>query len=134
MISQGTPRVLVACPDARPPAYQAVIGLARADLLHSFRTAYFHGGDGPWLALGRRLAPGPSARLQRVLRRRQHPEIPRVRVRSAWSYDLALQLEGRMSGHLGRGRRRVARWRTRRFDRGLARDLARDHPEAALIR
>jgi hypothetical protein len=133
MTSQVPSRVLVACPDARPPAYQAVIGLARADLLQSFRTAYFHRGDGPLLTLGSRLAPGPSARLQRVLRRRQHPEIPRANVRSVWSYDLALQIEGRIAVRHGRSRRWVARWRTRSFDRGLARALAQDPPEGALI-
>jgi hypothetical protein len=133
MTSQATPRVLVACPDARPPAYQAVIGLARAELLQSFQTAYFHRGDGPLLTLGSRLAPERTARLQRVLRRRAHPEIPRANVRSVWSYDLALQLEGRISSRHGHTRRWVARWRTRSFDRGLARALARNPPEGALI-
>ncbi|MGE5754691.1 MAG: glycosyltransferase family 1 protein, partial [Planctomycetaceae bacterium] len=90
MMSQDIRRVLVACPDARPPAYQAVIGLARTGLLHSFQTAYYHGGEGPLLTLGGRLAPESSARLRRLLGRRHHPEIPRADVRAAWSYDLAL--------------------------------------------
>ena len=42
---------------------------------------------------------------------------------------MALRLEDR----LPRARGRVARWRTRRFDRGLARSLARHPPEAALV-
>ncbi len=129
MILPGADRVMVACPDARPPAYQAVVGLARAGLLHSFQTAFYYGGDDSLSALGRRLAPEQFARWQRVLRRRHHPEIPRVRVRSVWSYDVALRLEDR----LPRARGRVARWRTRRFDRGLARSLARHPPEAALV-
>ena len=33
---RDTGSVVVACPDARPPAYQAVIGLGRAGLLQSF--------------------------------------------------------------------------------------------------
>ena len=57
MRHQATEGVIVACPDARPPAYQAVVGLARAGLLHSFLTAFYYGGDGPMRALGRRLAP-----------------------------------------------------------------------------
>ncbi|HMB04347.1 MAG TPA: glycosyltransferase family 4 protein [Isosphaeraceae bacterium] len=133
MMSQDIRRVLVACPDARPPAYQAVIGLARTGLLHSFQTAYYHGGEGPLLTLGGRLAPESSARLRRLLGRRHHPEIPRADVRAAWSYDLALQLEGRISGRHRCTRRRVARWRTRWFDRRVARALARHHPEGALI-
>ena len=32
---RDTGSVVVACPDARPPAYQAVIGLDRAGLLQS---------------------------------------------------------------------------------------------------
>ena len=38
MITRGAEPVLVACPDARPPAYQAVIGLDRAGLLRSFQS------------------------------------------------------------------------------------------------
>ncbi|MEA2632173.1 MAG: hypothetical protein QOE66_2392, partial [Chloroflexota bacterium] len=126
----SAPRVLVACPDARPPAYQAVVGLARSKLLHSFLTAYYYGGDGPLSALGRRLAPGRFARLQRVLGRRHDPEIPRSRVRSAWGYDLALGVERRLPVERQRARRRVARWRTEWFDRRLARALSRERPEA----
>src|SRR4051812_25860136 len=132
--SQSAPRVLVACPDARPPAYQAVVGLSRSGLLHSFLTAYYYaGGDGPLTALGRRLAPGRFARLQRVLGRRHDPEIPPSRVRSTWGYDLALGVERRLPVGRQRTRRRVARWRTEWFDRRLARSLSREGPGAALI-
>ncbi len=48
---------MVACPDARPPAYQVAVGLARAGLLHSFRTAFYYGGEEPILSFGLRLAP-----------------------------------------------------------------------------
>jgi starch synthase len=129
MTSPGADRVMVACPDARPPAYQAVVGLARAGLLHIFQTAFYYGGDGPVSALGRRLAPDRFARWQRALGRRHDPEIPRARVRSAWSYDVALRLEDR----LPRARGRIARWRTRRFDRRLARVLERQRPGAAFV-
>src|SRR3954466_11456984 len=106
-------RVIVACPDARPPAYQAVVGLARARLLHSFLTAYYYGGDGPLSALSRRLAPARFARWERTLRRRHDPEIPRSRVRSAWAYDLALGVERRLPAQQHRrARRGVSRWRT----------------------
>jgi starch synthase len=133
MLPQAAARVIVACPDARPPAYQAVVGLDRSRLLHSFLTAYYHGGEGPLTALGRRLAPARFARLQRLLRRRHDPEIPRSRVRSAWGYDVALGVERRLPVKRRGARRRVARWRTEWFDRRLARTLARDCPEAALI-
>src|SRR5262249_10274464 len=113
--------VFVACPDARPPAYQAVVGLGRAGLLHTFLTAFYYGGDGALEAPGRRIAPTRYARWERLLRRRNHPEIPSDRVRSAWSYDLALAAEGRLAPHRPEARGAVARWRTRRFDRSLAR-------------
>jgi glycosyltransferase involved in cell wall biosynthesis len=123
--------VLVACPDARPPAYQAVIGLHRARLLGRFLTAYYHRDRPALAAVGRRLAPGPFARVERVLRRRFDPEIPADRVRSAWGYDVAVRVEGRLAGRPG-ARRGVARWRTRRFDRVFARAVGRDGPGTVL--
>jgi alpha-maltose-1-phosphate synthase len=135
MIAEPSPdsSVMVACPDARPPAYQAVIGLARSQLLHSFQTAFYYGGEGPLSALGRRLAPGRTARMQRWLGRRHDPEIPRGRVSSAWGYDLALGVERRLPSQRQRARRGVARWRTEWFDRRLARTISRDRPGAAII-
>ena len=133
MLPRPDARVMVACPDARPPAYQAVVGLARARLLHSFLTAYYHGGDGPLAAIGRRLAPGRFARLERILRRRHDPEIPRSRVRSAWAYDLAIGIERRLPPDRSPARRRVARWRTEWFDRRVAQLLGRGRPDAAIL-
>jgi len=120
-------RVLVACPDARPPAYQAVVGLARAQLLHSFVTAYYYGGGGVVGALGR------VAGFEPMLRRRHDPEIPSARVRSAWGYDLAIGVERRLPVTHERARRLMACWRTEWFDRRLAGMLARNRPDAALI-
>src|SRR5207248_3026421 len=133
MMPQGATPVLVACPDARPPAYQAVIGLDRADLLHSFLTAYYYRENAALAALGRRLAPGLFARAERALRRRHDPEIPPGRVRAAWGYDLAVRVEGRLARRWPDARRAAARWRTRRFDRALARAIARERPGAALV-
>jgi starch synthase len=129
----GTEPVLVACPDARPPAYQAVIGLARAGLLQTFLTAYYDRGPGRLEALGGRIAPAQFNRLRRQLARRFDPEIPVERVRSAWGFDLALRLEARLAGRSGSARREVARWRTERFDRVLARLIDREPPAAALV-
>ena len=42
MTPPGPESVLVACPDARPPAYQAVVGLERGSLLHTFFTGYYY--------------------------------------------------------------------------------------------
>jgi hypothetical protein len=126
--------VIVACPDARPPAYQAVVGLARAGQLHRFLTGYYYsGGTGPLAALSRRLIPGRFARWERILRRRHDPEIPRGQVCSSWGFDLALGLERRLPPARGGLRRRVARWRTEQFDGRLARLLARERPAGALI-
>jgi starch synthase len=133
MTTPGTDRVLVACPDARPPAYQAVIGLAQANLLHSFHTAYYYGGGGRLGSLARRVAPERFARWQRTLSRRHDPEIPRARVRSSWGYDVALRLEDRLARRGHRARSGVARWRTEQYDRKLARALTRHRPDAALL-
>lgn len=133
MTTPGTDRILVACPDARPPAYQAVIGLARANLLHSFHTAYYYRGGGSLGPLASRIAPERFARLQRTLSRRHDPEIPGTRVRTSWGYDAALRLEDHLACRGYRGRSDVARWRTVQFDRKLARMLNRHRPDAALI-
>ena len=34
--------MVVACPDARPPAYELVAGLAMKQQLHQFLTGYYH--------------------------------------------------------------------------------------------
>jgi glycosyltransferase involved in cell wall biosynthesis len=79
------------------------------------------------------LAPARFARAQRYLRRRHEPEIPAERVRSAWSYDVALRLESRLAARRSSARGRVARWRTRRFDRLLTRTLAGQTPRGMLV-
>ncbi len=125
MSTRGAEPILIACPDARPPAYQAVIGLDRAGLLRTFQTAYYFKESPALATIGRRLAPGPFARVERALRRRHDPEIPASRVRSVWNYDLALRIESRLAG---RRRREVARWRTERFDRALMNTVEHEHP------
>ena len=132
MSLHGTP-VLVACPDARPPAYQAVVGLAHAGLLGGFLTGYFNRGPSPFDGVLRRLSPAWFERWDRLRQRRSEPGIPGARVRSAWSYDLALRLEGRLADRSNHARRELASWRTRRFDRTLTRTLRRDRPAAALV-
>lgn len=132
MIPPGAETALVACPDARPPAYQAVIGLHRAGLLRRFLTAYYYRESPALAAVGRRLAPGPYERAERALRRRSDPEIPAALVRAAPLYDVAVRVEGRLAGRRPAARRRVARWRTVRFDRVFAREVDRTRPGAVL--
>lgn len=130
---EGNVSVLVACPDARPPAYQAVIGLHRAGLLQSFHTAYYYKVGRALSAIGRQVAPRPFARVERALKRRFDPEIPAGRVRTHWAFDLAVRLEGQLGGQRPAARRRVVRWRAGRFDRAVARSLDRERPGAALV-
>lgn len=127
----GTKRVRIACPDARPPAYQAAIACARAGFLDGFITSYYYRGGPPrWLG---RVAPSSFARLDGFLKRRHEAGIPREKVRSCWSFDLALAVERRLGASRPGTRHALARWRTRHFDRQLAQDLARHRPDAALI-
>jgi glycosyltransferase involved in cell wall biosynthesis len=118
--------VLVACPDARPPAFEAVVGLAAAGRLKRFCTATYHDADGPMARVGRRLAPA----LERRLRRRHHAAIPSRRVASMPWVDLAGSVENRLGDT--KARRALARWRTRRFDRAVARAVERLRPSALL--
>jgi alpha-maltose-1-phosphate synthase len=125
--------VLVACPDARSPAYQAVVGLARAGWLRRFVTAFYYPADGLISRLSRRVAPLRFGGVERLLRRRHEPEIPARRVRSDWGFDLALAAESRLAANRPDIRLRLARWRTRRFDRIVEQILVRDHPAAAFF-
>jgi glycosyltransferase involved in cell wall biosynthesis len=125
--------VLVACPDARPPAYQAVVGLSRAGLLGQFVTASYYDPDGLLASWARRFDPDRLARLERFLLRRHDPEIPPDRVRAHPGYDLAVRLESVLATKRPRLRRAVARWRTERFDAQLARTVERTRPGALLV-
>jgi len=115
--------ILVACPDARPPAYQAAIGLARSGRLDRFATGFYHRGPNAATRLASRFVSG----LDRKLSRRHEPEIPSDRVRAFPSFDLALAAESR-SGLAARSA--LARMRTRRFDRNVANLIRRDRPSA----
>jgi glycosyltransferase involved in cell wall biosynthesis len=131
-----TPRdvepVLVACPDARPPGYQAAIGLEQAGLLGRFLTATYYDPGGRLAVLARRIAPARLARLERWLLRRHDPDLPAGRVAADPGFDVALRLESRLGSKRPGLRRAVARWRTERFDIRLARTVERTRPGALL--
>ena len=124
--------VLVACPDARPPALEAVVGLDRAQRLRGFLTACYYDPAGRLASLARRLARDPFARLERVLLRRHHAEIPPAAVQRVPSFDLLLRLEARYGEKRPRFARSLARWRTERFDARLARTIDRARPQVLL--
>lgn len=123
--------IRVACPDARPPAYQAAVACADRDRLDGFVTGYYYRGGPP--SMVRTLAPARADQLDRYLRRRHEPGIPGDRVRTWYGFDLALAAERKLGARRPRMRHALARWRTRQFDRILARDLARHRPAAALV-
>jgi alpha-maltose-1-phosphate synthase len=124
--------VLVACPDARPPAYQAVIGLHRVAKLHGFVTASYYDPASRLASISRRLAPAQFAQLERVLLRRHDPEIPPALVQTVPSFDVLLRLEARLGERLPHLGRVLAQYRTKRFDAQLARAITRNRPELLL--
>ena len=126
------PRVLVACPDARPPAYEAVVGLAETDNLDRFVTGFYYRKHGALSELARRYAPCQFHRLRRRLLRRNDRRIPAERVVSVPTFDLALAVENRV-GEWPALVRAAARWRTGHFDRSVARAICRHRPSAALL-
>jgi len=131
--STGLAPVLLACPDARPPAYQAAIGFAQAGALDRFLTGFYYGGHGRASELARQLFPCQFARIRRTLQKRHDRRIPPGRVRSAWSFDAALAVENRLAARKPGAQHAVARWRTRRFDRLVARSIERQPPGAAFL-
>ncbi len=122
--------VLVACPDARPPAYEAVAGLARSGDLGRFVTGFYYRGHGPLSETARRYAPCYFHKARRLLLRRNDRRIPADRVISVPSYDLALALENRLGDE---AKAKAARWRTRHFDRALARSIASTRPDLVFL-
>ncbi|WP_169976460.1 glycosyltransferase family 4 protein [Tautonia rosea] len=127
------PSVLVACPDARPPAYQAVVGLGDRGQLDAFLTGFYYRGNESWSRLGATIAPGGFARIERSLKRRHLEAIPGDRVRSTLAFDASLALERRLAGRWANARGTMARWRTDRFDRTLASRIRLTLPGTALI-
>src|SRR4051812_45517464 len=104
--------VLVACPDARPPAYQAVIGLDRAGMLDCFVTASYYDPGGGLARIARRLTPRRFARCERRLLRRHDPEIPAGRVTAVPAVDLVSRLEARAAARSQTLKRMLAQVRT----------------------
>ncbi len=125
-------RVLVACPDARPPAYEATAGLGRAGLLDTFATGYYFKGHSAAHELARQYFPCQYGKVRRRLKRRTHRGIPADRVVTAPSFDVALAAENRLALRFPTGKDSLARWRTRRFDAFTARTLDRTRPDLFL--
>jgi starch synthase len=131
-LQRSSGSVLVACPDSRPPAYQAVIGLERARKLCGFVTACYYDPAGRFASLSRRLAPDRFSRLEQVLLRRYDAEISPATVQTVPSFDLLLHLEARLGETHPKLGRTLARFRTERFDDQLTRTIDRTRPELLL--
>lgn len=126
--------VMVACPDARPPAYQAVIGLSQAGVLGRFVTSAYYNPESPLVGLARRLTRRQSTSWDAYFLRRYHPSIPFHCVSSVPSIDLYLRLEA-LAARRSRAislKRACAKARTIWFDYRLARLVSRYRPSALL--
>jgi glycosyltransferase involved in cell wall biosynthesis len=130
---KSSTNVVVACPDARPPAYQAVIGLGQSGLLDRFVTSSYYNPGGPVSRLARKCAPQLFSRVVPLLRRRYNPEIPPGRVATVPSVDLSLRIEARLAGRAQALKRSLAIARCRWFDLRLARLLLKRPPGALLV-
>jgi starch synthase len=131
-LRQSDEPVLVACPDARPPAFQAVIGLHRARQLRGFLTACYYNPDSRIASLARRLSRERFLRLEQVLLRRHNSEIPSAAVKSIPLFDVMLRLEAGCSNMRLGFARALAQWRTNYFDAQLAPTIDKTRPKALL--
>lgn len=126
---QASDQVVVFCPDARPPSYELVRGLAAAGQLHGFFTGYYHKPSAfnrllPRLGRhGRSLTGQLSRRVVAGLR----PELVQPRP----MYDMAIRLENRLAARHPAARARLARLRTDGFDKAAARRCPRLAREGA---
>jgi glycosyltransferase involved in cell wall biosynthesis len=132
-LKSAPPTVLVACPDARPPAYEAVVGFAESGNLDQFLTGFYYGGHGPVSELARRFLPCQFAKIRRTLRKRHDRRIPADRVEADWSFDAALAIENRLARRKPGSQHAIARWRTRQFDRRISRAIERRNPDVAFL-
>lgn len=131
-ISPADRSVLVACPDARPPAYEAAVGLAEAGELGRFLTGFYYRGHDAASEFARRYAPCQFRKVRRRLLRRSDRRIPANLVAPRPAYDVALAVENRLAGR-PTARRALARWRTRAFDRAIARAIEAERPDVAFL-
>jgi starch synthase len=124
------PSVVLACPDARQPAYEAAAGLAEENLLAAFCTAGYYSGGEPWSRLARYWFSRRFSGIERRLLRRQHRDIPAKLVRPDYCVDLSSAIENRVRGLF---RRILARRRVERFDRRLARLASLEKPDVLFV-
>jgi glycosyltransferase involved in cell wall biosynthesis len=127
--------VMVACPDARPPAYQAVVGLNEAGLLERFVTSTYYNPESPFPRLARHFVSRRWAQWERHLLRRYNAGIPANLVSDVPSIDLLLRIEALAAGraHSLVLKRTCAQARTVWFDHRLSRLVARYRPSALLV-
>ena len=127
-LGEASPKILVGCPDARPPAYEAVAGLARENLLGKFETSFYF--ERSHIPTGWSVCHLPD-RLRIRLSCRSHPEIPEHAAISRPVVDLFLAAENRCAN--SSQRRTLARWRTHYFDQCLQRTVKKLHPSGVLL-
>lgn len=123
-------RCLVACPDARPPAYQAVSGLAFCDRLAEFLTAFYFNEQHISARLASRCLGQTYQRWLPKLRRRGITGLNPRLVRAEPLADLCSAVGDRLSDQW---RHRLFRLRTRSFDRAVANRVERLKPDVVLL-
>ena len=116
--------VLLACPDARPPAYQAAVGLARAGRSDGSSPATTTAASARWPG-----STGSTGSSGAGMSRRSPVTGSVRRWASTWPWPSRADCR-RSRAAL---RRRVSQWRTEHFDRLVAAELRRTRPDAALI-
>ncbi|MBI1324712.1 glycosyltransferase [bacterium] len=122
--------VLVFCPDARPPAYELVQGLAERGLLHRFVTGYHYK---PGIFERLTAAIPATKRLHAGLKRRIVPGVDLRLIERFPSYDLLIRAENQAGRCSARLRTRLAEYRTDRFDRQCAEAMPRWSAEGAKV-
>lgn len=127
--------VMVACPDARPPAYQAVVGFSEAGLLDQFVTSTFYNPAATLPTLARHFASRLWGRWEKYLFRRYHAGIPTNLVSTVPSIDFLLRMEALVAGRRDTVvlKRALARTRTVWFDHRLARIVGRYRPSVLMV-
>ncbi len=126
-------QAFVGCPDARPPAYQAALGLAQRGQLQRFLTGFYYHDENPLLRFIRRSVPHQFNRIERSLKKRFIEGLPSDLVTGTLAFDCGLRLERSLQGRSDPIRRSIGRWRTEQFDHHAARLIKRDRPDVGFF-
>ena len=129
--ARAATRVLVHHPGSNHLAYELVAGLQEGGFDCSFETGFFYAANGAVARLVARLPADPRARIERELRRRQHPGVAADKV-SLHPLPELIHVALNRSGVSGERLARLVGWRNDVIDARVASRVRRERPRVVI--